>query len=358
MKDAMKDTTKNTIKNTLSDSDADDTDKTMDILQRLSKEPYRFDFYQAVRHIECQHNDKPRLGETLRPSDDSIRFGQQPSMIFAPSSIASIQLEKNENNNNELIRMQVYFFGMFGPNGALPLHLTQYTQDRQRTARDEALGHFIDIFHHRLLSLFYRTWANKEPTVHYDRPDEDRFHHYLGAMLGIGSPALQNRDAMHDNSKLHYAGHLSAQTRHAEGLTAILQAFFNVPVRLTECVGEWLTIPKQSRCYLGINNEGGTLNEDAVLGGKSWQRQYKFSVHIGPMKLTEYEALLPKKKKHKQIATLIKNYLGLELTWDLNLILNKHDIPKTRLGQYGQLGWSSWLHNQPPRIDASDFVTS
>jgi len=323
-----------------------------DTLKLLTTEPYRFDFYQAVRLLECQYKDKPRLGKTLRPSDDGIRFGQKPANIFAPSSIASIHLEDNER-----VRMQVYFFGMFGPNGALPLHLTQYTQDRQRTARDEALTHFMDLFHHRLLSLFYRAWANKEPTVHYDRPDEDHFHRYLGSMQGIGSPALQNRDAMHDNSKLHYTAHLSSSTRHAEGLVAILQAFFNAPVTIKEFVGEWLKIPEQSYCCLGINNEGGSLNEDAVLGGKSWQRQYKFSIRIGPMNLEEYQALLPEKKKHKQVATLIKNYLGFELSWDMQLILSKQDVPKTCLGKYGQLGQSSWLHNQPPQMHADDFVT-
>lgn len=324
----------------------------MNILQLLAEKPYSFDFYEAIRQIECHHKDKPRLGETLRPADDMLRLGQKPSTIFAPSTIASVSLEANE-----LIRMSVYFFGMFGPNGALPLHLTEYTLDRQRNARDEALSHFMDIFHHRLLSLFYRAWANKEPTVQYDRPDQDCFHRYVGSSFGIGSPEMFDRDDMPDNSKLHFSGHLSSQTKHAEGLAAVLQSFFSVPVKIIEYIGEWLEIPEESRCYLGLNLEGGKLGEDAVIGGKSWQRQYKFRVIIGPMKLEEYEGLLPGKKKLKLVSTIIKNYLGFELNWDVNLIIKKQEIPKTSLGSYGQLGWSSWLHNQPPKHDSDDFLT-
>lgn len=323
------------------------------ILHEIAENPHQFGFYEAMRLIECYHDDQARMGQTLRPADDVVRLGQKPSSAFAPSTLASAKVE-----DKEVLHLNVLFFGMFGPNGALPLHLTEYANDRVRNARDESLIHFMNIFHHRLLSLFYRVWANKEPTVHYDRPDQDRFHMYVGSLLGIGSPEMQDRDRMPDNSKMHYAGHMSTQTRHAEGLASVLQSYFNVPVSIKEFIGEWLEIPEESRCYLGMSLDGGKLGEDAVLGGKSWQRQYKFRVLIGPMDLKEYEGLLPGRDKLKQVATILKNYLGLEMTWDVNLILKKEEIPKTKLGEYGQLGWTSWLNNKPPQEDSDGFLTA
>ena len=325
----------------------------MNILKEISDNPHKFGFYEAMRLIECYHKDKARLGETLRSADDVIRLGQKPSSAFAPSTLATAEMDAKN-----ILQLKVFFFGMFGPNGALPLHLTEYARDRVRNARDESLIHFMDIFHHRLLSLFYRAWANKEPTVHYDRPDQDRFHMYMGSLLGIGTPEMQDRDLMPDNSKMHYAGHMSTQTRHAEGLASVLQSYFKVPVSIKEFIGEWLEIPEQSRCYLGMSLDGGKLGEDAVLGGKSWQRQYKFRIVIGPMDLEEYEGLLPGKDKLKQVASILKNYLGLEMAWDVNLILKKEEIPKTALGEYGQLGWTSWLHNNPPQADSDGFLSA
>ena len=126
--------------------------------------------------------------------------------------------------------MLVHFFGLFGPDGPLPLHLTEYARDRSRNHRDPSLQRFADIFHHRALSLFYRAWANSRPTISFDRPEDDRFALYTGALIGLGMESLRNRDAMPDLTKLHFAGHLSCQTRHAEGLASILSEFFKMPV--------------------------------------------------------------------------------------------------------------------------------
>ncbi len=47
---------------------------------------------------------------------------------------------------------------------------------------------------------------------------------------------------MPDLTKLHFAGLLANQTRHAEGLAAILSAFFTMPVQVECFVGAWLTL--------------------------------------------------------------------------------------------------------------------
>ena len=39
----------------------------VDFFTALAAEPYRYDFYQTLRRLECLHADKPRWGEALRP---------------------------------------------------------------------------------------------------------------------------------------------------------------------------------------------------------------------------------------------------------------------------------------------------
>ena len=58
----------------------------------LEEKPFSFDFFQALRRIDCLYPGKPRLGKGLRPADDVIRLGQEPSMAFAPASLASFRL--------------------------------------------------------------------------------------------------------------------------------------------------------------------------------------------------------------------------------------------------------------------------
>ncbi|HYQ92212.1 MAG TPA: type VI secretion system baseplate subunit TssG, partial [Candidatus Competibacteraceae bacterium] len=247
------------------------TNAIADFYEALRREPWAFDFFQALRRLECLHADKPRLGASRRPADDPLRLAQQPSLDFAPSTLAAFEPEGKSNPAGAVPpRLEVFFFGLFGPNGPLPLHLTDYVRDRLRNAHDPTLARFADLFHHRLLSLFYRAWADARPTVSFDRPDSDRFAAYVGSLFGLGMASLRNLDAMPDRAKLHYAGLLSGQTRHADGLRAILADFFTLPVEIGSFIGHWLTLPDSSRCRLGEASATGALGVTAVIGERVW----------------------------------------------------------------------------------------
>jgi type VI secretion system protein ImpH len=46
----------------------------------------RMDFFQVLRLIENAHPELPRIGASLRPRDDAVRFGQDriPDWFFTP----------------------------------------------------------------------------------------------------------------------------------------------------------------------------------------------------------------------------------------------------------------------------------
>ncbi len=326
------------------------TDAYLALFQALEEEPYRFGFYEAMRQIECCYADRPRFGRSLRPGDDPIRLGQRPSLRFAPATLASFQ-----HRENAAQLLQVYFFGLFGPNGPLPLHLTEYVRQRKRNAKDPGPADFIDIFHHRLLSLFYRAWADKEPTVQFDRPEADRFGFYLGALCGLAPESMRGRDAMADHAKLHFAAFLGGHTRHAQGLQSILQNYFHIPVKIQEFVGEWLSIPEDSYCYLDESDVTGQLGVSATIGTRSWQCSQKIRICMGPMDLKEYEGLLPSGNKLAALRDIVRNYLGFELNWELNLLLKKEQIPAPRMGGSIRLGWTGWLVDEHRSKDADDL---
>ena len=41
-----------------------------DPLKRITAEPWRYDFYHAMRWIESCYPDKPRFGTARKPADD------------------------------------------------------------------------------------------------------------------------------------------------------------------------------------------------------------------------------------------------------------------------------------------------
>jgi type VI secretion system protein ImpH len=331
------------------------------IFTRLASDPYSFDFYQAVRRIEAERPDLPPVGHSLRPSQDAVRFCQEPSLAFAPSTVWDFRPAADGSP----ARLFVNFLGMLGPNGPLPLHLTDYARDRERNHADPSMARFLDLFNHRILSLFYRAWAASSQAVSFERgtranPNDaaaaDRFGVYYASLFGLGMTSLRNRDAVHDAAKLHFAGRLANETRNAEGLRSIVQSFFGIDADIEEFVGRWIDIPEPYRCRLGESRETGTLGLTAIVGSRSWDCQQKFRIRLGPMSLADYQRMLPGGDSIRRLVAWVRTYTCDEFDWDVRLILKSAEVPPVRLGGMGQLGWTTWLNTKPPAKDAEDLV--
>ncbi len=318
---------------------------------RVRTAPYAQGFHALLREFEALNPGRPRLGRSLRPSQDAIRLGQEPGVTHAPASIADFEPGRDGRPD----RLIVHLFGLFGPDGPLPLHITEQARDRQRNHGDATLRRFIDIFHHRLISLFHRAWTDVRPTASFDRPDQDRFGDWVASLIGLGTPGLRDRDAMPDLTKLHFAGLLGGQTRHAEGLGAILSAFFDMPVDVESFVGGWLRLPPEDRTRLADGPRTATLGVTAVLGAAVWSRQHKFRLVFGPLTLQEYERLLPGGLSFHRLVPIVRNWAGDALAWDVNMVLKRDEVPAIRLGQQGRLGWTTWLMPRPAAHDAADL---
>lgn len=319
----------------------------VNLFEALGREPWAFDFLQAMRRIECAFPDKPRWASALRPQDEPVRLGQEASLSFAPASLSAFRTQDGVPP-----RLEVRFFGLLGPNGPLPLHLTEYARHRQLHHGDSTFVRFLDLIHHRFLALFYRAWAQAQPTVSLDRPQQDRFATYVGSLVGIGQPALQQRDHVPDNAKRFHAGLLARQVRNAEGLQTVLAGYFELPVEVEQYVGHWMQLRERDQSRLGR----ARLGTDTVLGRRVWDRQSKFRVHIGPMTLAQYQAFLPGGSALPRLTDWVSFYTNGELAWDARLKLKHDEVPPLELARGARLGWTSWLGKRSNGRDTEDLV--
>ena len=322
------------------------------LAKTLRQAPYRFEFYRAMRLLECHAPEHPRHGEALHPRDEPFRLGQEASLAFAPGSLDSWRPGRDGRPD----RLMVACFGLMGPNGPLPLHITAYARDRLRNSDDETLSRFLDIFQHRLIGLFFRAWANAEPALHFDRPATDRFRNYLGAVSGRTGPAFQDRDAMPDRAKLFFAGHLGALPRNPDGLRDILAGYFKLPVHLVEFVGQWIQLDPRDQWRLGAGHDGGRLGQSITVGERVWDRQQKFGIQLGPLRWRDYVRFVPGADSLTKLNAVVRNFIGDELMWELKLVLRHEEIPPLVLGSGRKLGQAIWLITAPPREDADDLV--
>ena len=315
------------------------------LLADVATEPWAHDFFALLRRIDALRPDAPRTGQARRPGQEALRLGQVPELDFAPAALARF-----EWRDGLPPRLGVRFFGLLGPQGPMPLHFTEYVRDRQHQHGDFALVHFLDIFHHRLLSLFYRAWAQAQPTVHLDRPADARYGAWLGAAAGL--PAADAADAAVSAAALAFhAGHLSARTRNPEALRKVLSQHFGVGVVVDAHVGHWLTIDPADRSALGhaanrierTQRAPSTLGRQANAGSKVWDRQSSFRLHLGPLTLAAYESFLPGGSAWRALLGWVRLLAGPSLRWDLQLSLRPDARPAPVLGGNAQLGVHGWL---------------
>lgn len=322
----------------------------------LQAAPRDHDFFAVLRQVEALRPDLPRFGRALRPSQEALRLGQEPELDFAPAALASFDAAARGAP-----RLGVRFFGLYGPQGSMPLHVTEYVRERLRFRGDATAARFLDIFHHRLLAFFYRAWAQAQPTVHHDRPGDDRFAAWLGAACGEGAVAAE-ACVLPASARLFQAGLLGGRSRHPEGLAKLLSGHFGVPVAIETHVAHWLALEPEDRTRLGFarsrreGNRGvGQLGVNAAGGSKLRDRQYKFRVVLGPLTLAHYESLLPGGTAWRALTEWVHLYTGLDLRWDVELALAAGHVPEPLLGRPLRLGVATWIGRATRPRDRRDL---
>lgn len=320
--------------------------------QRVQDKPYAFDLFQLMRRIEGAHPDLPRLGEARRPQDEAIRFAQEASLSFAPAPVAQLQVTPDAP-----ARLVQRVFGYLGPNGALPIHLTEYVRERAMHHGDPTMQRFLDMLLHRFGLLFYRAWAKTQPAVMLDREGSAEVTKWLGALFGAALPGVQSRSALPDEERLYFAGRLARQVRDADGLRAWLATHFDVAVEVREFQGHWMRLKDDERSRLTRYGQPG-LGRGAVLGRQLWDVQHKFRIVLGPLSLAQYRSFLPGAEGLRSLKALVRQYVGIEFEWDLQLVLRKEEVPAWRLGRHGAgtLGRLGWLNLPRRPHDAAHLV--
>jgi type VI secretion system protein ImpH len=301
----------------------------------LQREPWRFDFFAVLRRLERSFADKPRIGDSAARRDEYVLLGQDTYLDFPASNL--IHVERTTENQ---FRILVKFLGLLGPQGALPLATTEEAHFWV-LMRDDAFPRFLDLLHHRFLQLFFRAWADSRPIAQHDRPSADRFITYLGSTIGLGSPTFRDLDSVPDAAKLAYAGILSAQTKSASRLRSLIAGLFGVEVEIEEFVGSYLSFSAADRSRIGQSNSA--LGVDLLMGGSVFTVQDKFRIRIYTKTLKQYVAFLPSGGFCEPLADLIYFYIGEQLDYEVELALPAGKVVPTRLSQFGQLGYTSWM---------------
>lgn len=299
-------------------------------------DPEAMDFFELLRRLE---RGGQRFGRSGRPEREPARLGQELRQGFAVHDVAAF----HPAGERSPARVTAAVFGLFGPEGPMPLHLTRWMLDRlaqrwftagvEGATSDRTFLDFADALQHRMLAFYYRAWADQTPAVQEERMGGGHMRAILAAVAGAGGAPLHAE-------KLDQAAALGHQVLGPERLAGLIGAAVGVPVEVKEFVGAWAEVPRRLQSRLG--GAHAVLGRGAALGPRVFSRQGRVEIRVGPLPLAAYRDFLPGGARLATLRTAVLHGLGETLDVDFRPVLRAAEVPAARLGA-AEVGRTAWL---------------
>jgi type VI secretion system protein ImpH len=326
-----------------------------DLAEELRNDAPSFDFFQAVRLLQRQAPERGGVGGFTLPAEEPVRFSSNPSLGFPAGEIQELEADPGFQP-----RMTVNFMGLVGNSGVLPYHYSRQVIAEGRERGRGPLRDFLDIFQHRLVSLFYKAWEKGRFFIPFERGEPDPVSARLFDLVGLRNNALRGRLGIPDEDLLFYAGLLGLHQRNATALERIVEDYLQVPVIIEQFVGSWYPLNEESQCRLDDEFDEMTpgLGEHTVVGDEIWDPQARVRLRVGPLSRERYEDFLPGGTSHETLKTLTTFFSDGQFEFEAQLVMKKEEVPPVVLGAEDEsatpLGYSSWIRTRSFSRDADE----
>jgi type VI secretion system protein ImpH len=323
--------------------------------EALNEAPESFGFFQAVRLMHRRLRGRAGVGDFAPPSEEVVRFTVNPSLAFPAGDIQDLFLDPEGQP-----RLMVNFMGLVGHMGVLPIQYSLLIDEQAAKEGDpEGFRDFLDIFHHRILSLFYKAWEKAHFFVSFERGESDPITRRLMDLIGLGSGDLHDRMGIRDEALLFYSGLLGSRHRNAVSLERLLADYFQVPVEVVQFKGGWFGLSAESLCRIDDDEGlGGSLGTGSVVGDEIWDPQARIHLRIGPLRREAYNRFLPGGNSHTALKGITQFFGDGQFDFEVQLILQREDVPGIVLGaeedEAPPLGWCTWIRTEPFSRDADE----
>lgn len=322
-----------------------------DLKRKIVEEGYSFDFFRLVHLLERWLDRPVPVGRVGPYRDEGLRLEPDSSLTFPPSDIRRVETprdgDRHDDNGREIpvpwdYRIVVHFMGLYGSAAPTPVYLTELIGSTDVDA--DELTDFLDLFNHRILSLFWRAWVKYRYPHRWEMGGEDEISAQLLSYIGLGDPEARRRTGVPTPKLLRYLGLLALRTRPPVGLRLLVSDYFGgVETRIEERVFRWVSVPPEGRNRIGQAN--ATLGMDLTVGERVPDRAGKLRVSLGPLHFDEYLGFLPGTPKFRELSALVRLWVGDRFDFDVELLVRREEIPELRMAEGGvaRLGQTGWV---------------
>lgn len=290
------------------------------LIEGLVREGHRYPFFAAVHLLHRLRDDAVPIGELGPVSREAMRFRHSPDLIFAAGDVAGIRVD--EAGRPELTAT---FLGLYGAASPLAIH---FSEDVIRAEAEDqpTLRAFYDLFHHRLLSLYYRAWKKYRLHAGFGQHTEDRATKRLLCMVGVDGHGGSTTSGLSRLEVLELAPLLAMRVRSPRVLSLALSRLLpGFRVRIEQFVERRAPIDREDRMRLGVSCT--TLSQNATLGSHVRDRSARFRVILGPVDYATCESLMPGGARYPTLRKVIEHFSRGTLECEVDIELAEHESP-------------------------------
>lgn len=312
-----------------------------DIISRHFTETRTLSFFQAVQLLLSRIEPDCKPGEKGPFKDEAILFRGYASLGFSARDIETIHLTEDDSPLSEVV-MDVNFMGLYGPASPLPVFFTENII--YDDPDDSEVRHFLDIFNHRFISFFYRSWLKYRYPLQYEPDASDPMSSKIYSLCGLKDKKDRDNSRIDWERMFPYIGMISANLQSTEVVSKVIRFYIgHDDAEIESNCERTLDIDAGQLIKLGQSNS--SLGLETTLGRTVRDRMSKFKIRFNDLSLEKYLSLLPGSEKHKDIQELVRILLKEPMDFDTELNLNTNEVPRNKISKsnFFQLGRTSWL---------------
>jgi len=306
----------------------------------------QMNFFRFCELIELLAPLRQPLGTSDTPADEPVRFRSHGQVGFPGREIQAVEHEPEAPDLPPVVRTT--FLGLYGVNARMPSYFIDEIAQRRDGA--EPLAAFLDLFHHRVVTQFYRVARKYRYPMGFRTGAQDEVSRYLLSLVGLGlreagtAPTMLE-EAVGPRKLLSMLGLAGQRTRTAEGLTGVLRhAVPDGQIRVEEFHPVWVRSDPTARMALG---------ENCVLGHGFYDRSNAVRIVITPDSPEAVIGLMPGHAIHGEVMALLRFYLGHAALAHVEMHVRPALMPPPQLNSdQVRLGYTTHFPPQPA-IEAS-----
>ena len=315
-----------------------------DLKKQLQSHGYCFEFFQAVSLLEQTYKNRPALGHTGPVEDEIAQLLPNNTLGFPAADIGRIELHENSTGSDKWKLFQ-NFLGLYGPNSAAPIFIAESVN--QCIDAEDPLKDFLDIFNHRVISLYYRAQKKNSVIKTVSTTHSNPISNILHAMMGHDFNMDETNWDVGPSKLLRHCGLFSSSNRNPNGLEKLVSDYFSLSdVHVIPFARRRIKIPQSSQGRLSTFQNQAALGESFILGEVIEDITGQFILRIKMPDMQTFKQFQPGEKQYNELIFLVNMYVQYRLGFTLEFIIPTEEIRSMAISGVnpsGKLGQSSWV---------------